>query len=212
MSSPNQAYPVSGVSPLIIGGTGTAIKVFPAVSASLPVNPAQPLPPGQLVGGPAAMLIPANGAYEGQPFCLIMSGTVTVGGTASPTINFVIQNGSSLTGSSNTTMATLTAPFAATISTSYDFNVIVTLQGDSLTGKVVASPSLSAAQINGANQALTLTALTGISFLSAASTGQNPAVHKGNSPGGAALSLVCGVTFGVSDAANSASLMSFFIE
>ena len=52
MSSPNQAYPVSGVSPLIVGGTGTAIKVFPAVSASLPVNPAQPLPPGQLVGGP----------------------------------------------------------------------------------------------------------------------------------------------------------------
>lgn len=206
----NQAYPVSGVSPLIVGGTGTTGKIFPAVAASLPVNAAQPLPPGQIVGGPAAMLIPANGAYEGQPFEVVISGTVTTGTTASPTINFVLQNGSSLTATSNTTMATLTAPFAASISTSYDFNLIVLLQGDSKTGKVVANPSLSACQINGANEALTLTALTGISFLTNASTGQNP-IFNGNSSS-PALSLVCGVTFGVSDAANSASLMSFFID
>lgn len=210
MSSPNMAYPVSGVSPVIVGGTGTATKIFPAAAASLPVNASQPVVPGQLVGGPAAMLIPANGSYEGQPFSLQMSGTVTVGTTASPTINFVIQNGSSLTASSNTTIATLTAAFSATISTSYDFNVILTLQGDSKTGKLVASPALSAAQINGANEALTLTALSGISFLANASTGQNPIFQGNASP--IALSLVCGVTFGVSDAANSASLMSFMIE
>lgn len=206
----NQAYPVSGVSPLIVGGTGTTGKIFPAVAASLPVNAAQPIVPGQIVGGPAAMLIPSNGSYEGQPFEVIISGTVTTGTTTTPTINFILQNGSSLTAGSNTTIATLTAPFSASISTSYDFNLIVLLQGDSKTGKVVANPSLSACQINGANEALTLTALTGINFLTNASTGQNP-IFNGNSSS-PALSLVCGVTFGVSDAANSASLMSFFID
>jgi len=207
---PNRSYPINGVSPLIVGGTGTAIKIFPAVSASLPANPAQPIAPGQLVGGPASLVIPADGSYEGQSFSVVMAGSVTFGATASPTLNLVIQSGSSLTGASNTTIATLTAVFAATISTTINYSVVLRLSGDSGSGRLNASPLLSKAQINGTDEPMTFTALTGISFLKNASTGQNPIFNGNSSPN--AVQLVCGVTFGVSDAANSASLMEFDIQ
>lgn len=206
----NLSYPINGLSPIKVGGTGTTAKIFPAVAASVPVNAAQPVVPGQLVGGPAALLIPANGSYEGQLFSVNISGTIVTGTTISPTINLVIQSGSSLTAASNTTVATFTAAFAAAVSTKYNFSLSLTLSGDSASGLVCASPKLSEAQINGADQALTLTNLTGVSFLSGAATGQNPIFNGNSAP--VAISLVCGVTFGVSDAANSASLMAFNIE
>lgn len=192
---PNLAVPVSGVSPVIVGGLGTTSKIFPsAASASV-----------------ASLLqLPANGQYEGQPFGITIAGTVVTGTTASPTLNFVLQSGTSLTAASNTTFATLSAAFTAAISTKYNFCFSVYLVADSASGKLQGVPNFSACSINGANQAITITALTGLNFLAGAATGPNPIFNR--NAGNAALNVVAGVTFGVSDSANSASLMAFYID
>lgn len=196
---PNLAIPVSGVSPVTVGGLGTTAKIFPA-----PANA------GSSLTSAAILSIPANGQYEGQPFGVTIAGTVVTGTTTTPTLNFVLQSGTSLTAASNTTVATLTAAFAAAISTKYNFCFSVLFVADSASGKLQGVPNLSACSINGANQAITITALSGINFLSGAATGANPIFNR--NVGNVGLNLVAGVTFGVSDAANSSSLMAFYID
>lgn len=205
----NLSYPINGLSPLIVGGTGTSIKIFPAVAASLPVNSAQPSVPGQLVGGPAALLIPANGSYEGQAFEVQASGSITCGASTSPTVNFGLYNGTSLTvGSDGTALVTLTSAIAASASHTLPFEVRIRLQGDSVSG-IVQVGTVEAYMNSVTMGATTNTKLTGISFLSGASTGQNPIFNGNAAP--AALSLIFGIGFTLSDAGNSASLMQYAI-
>lgn len=214
---PNMSYPISGVSPIKVGGTGTAVKVFPAVAASLPSNPAQPIAPGQQVGGPAALLLPSNGSFEGQPFRVVMAGTVAFGATASPAIDLQIYVGSSLTATSDTLLVSLNAPPTLTASTVYSFTVALALQGDTFgdgSANLVPIPDLSAAQINGTAYVLSYTPILyttnkSFSFMQAASTGQNP-IFNGNA--GSGVSIVCAVAFGQSDAANLATLKAFYID
>lgn len=191
---------VSGLLPANIGGTGTVAKIFPALSKQVPNAGASSLP--------LTLLIPPNGAFEGEEFTVQASGNVTFGSTASPTINFLLQNGSSLTAASNTTIVTLAAAKAGTTSSTFPFSVRIRLQGDSKSG-IVQVTYVEAFMDNATLGTTTNTALTGINFLSGASTGQNP-VNDGNTLP-VALSLVFGLTFGVSDAANAANLMQFSI-
>lgn len=192
---------VSGLSPSTVGGLGTTAKIFPALGKQQPAG---------TVSLPLTILVPNNGAFEGQQFDVGASGNLTLGSTSSPTINFLLQNGSSLTYSSNTTICTLASALTGlTVSDSYPFSFKATLQGDSLSG--IVQVVYASMFIDGATAGtITSTSLTGISFLTNASTGQNPAL-VGNSPAAQALSLVFGITFGVTDAKNAANLMQFAI-
>ena len=205
----NLSYPVSGVSPITVGGTGTSIKIFPAVPSSLPVNAGQPSAVGQFVNGPAALLIPANGSYEGQAFEVQASGSITFGASTSPTVNFGLFNGTSLTvANDGTAIVTLTSAIAGSASHTLPFEVRIRLQGDSVSG-IVQIGTVEAYMNSVTMGSTTNTKLTGISFLSGASTGQNPIFNGNSAP--AALSLIFGIGFTLSDAGNSASLMQYAI-
>lgn len=176
MSQTIQSAGINYASPSTVGGTGTTAKIFPSLLNSL---------------SPATLALVQ--AQNGQQVTVKASGTLFVHGT-SPTINFLLQNGTSLTAGSNTTFATLTSVASLTTATQYPFAVKVTLQGDSVSGIV----QVVDAEIvcNGVSGAATKTSLTGINFAGP----------------GAAANVVFGVTFGVSDALNTASLLQFNAE
>jgi len=187
---------ISGISPVTVGGTGTTAKIFPSLLSSTAA---------------ASLVIPASGEYEGREIVIRAAGKLYVHGTT-PTINFVLQSGTSLTAASNTTVATLAAAASLTTAHTYPFAFQAVLQGDSTSGIVQVVEADFAC--NGAVQTvegtgITATSLTGINFLAGGPTG---IVLAGNGNGGAAINLVFGLTWAVSDAANTASLDQFFAE
>jgi hypothetical protein len=192
---------VRGFNPSLVGGTLTAIKVFPSLlgpsfndGGGASITPAAGTPPASLV-------IPGSSIYEGKVITVTAAGTVFIHG-ASQTLNLTLQNGLSLTASSNTTIATgASALSTLTTAAQYPFAFQVKMQGDSQSGIV---------QLWGATcfvdgttlGTITLTSLTGVSFVNGTS-GKTTL---------SALNLVFGLTFGVSDALNEGQLMQFTAE
>lgn len=164
---------VSYASPSKVGGTGTTEKVFPSLLSALV---------------PASLAIPQSA--NGQILTVKAAGTLFVHGTT-PTVNVVLQSGSSLTGASNTTVSTGTSAQALATGANYPWAFEADIQGDQASGVVqVVNAKLV---VNGTSVSLTNTSLTGIAY-------------NGT---GAAYNLVIGVTFGVSDALNTAALQQF---
>lgn len=184
MSNPFATAGVNYANPVIAGGTGTLAKIFPA--PSLNFNVASTVP--------AALLIQAQ--QQGQIVSVKAAGNVFLHG-ASPTVNFEIQNGTSLTAASNSTIATMNAAQSLTTGATYPFAITLDLQGDQTSGIVqVVNASIVCDGVSGT---VTKSTLTGINW-----TGANQFYSNG-----APLSLVVGVTFAVSDALNTASLFQF---
>lgn len=175
-----------------VGGTGStsAAKVFPlynnsAVAAILPV--------------------PGSGRLEGQQFIVRAGGNLYVHGT-SPTINFLLQSGNSLTSGNNTTIATLASAQNLAAGAAYPWALEVRLQGDSTSGIVqVCSASFVC---NGVSGTVTGTDLTGINLASQVAL-TNGLPTTSDEP---AIQLVAGIIFGVSEAANYANLNQFILE
>ena len=177
--------------PSLVGGTGTTAKIFPSLLGPGFGNGGNPLsgpptstalvPPTAAVGTPPALVtLRGTGEYEQQAMAFAASGYVFMHGT-SPTINFVMQQGTSLTAASNTTVATLASAQTLTTAAYYPWSFSVKGQGDSVSG--VFQLFSATWSCNGvASGTVTLTDLTGINL-----TTTN-------------LSFVFGVTFGVSDA------------
>lgn len=176
MSYPITSAGVSYASPSTVGGTLTLAKIFPSLLNNL---------------APASLAVPVSA--NGQIITVRASGNLFVHGT-SPTVNLVLQNGSSLTAASNTTVSTGTSAQALTTGATYPFAAVIDLQGDQTSGIVQVVNAKFV--VDGISVALTNTSLTGVSF-------------NGSS---AALNLVVGITFGVSDALNTASLQEFVLE
>jgi len=190
---------VSPYTPSIVGGTGTTAKVFPSLlgpgfgNGGNPLSSApsstKPSVPTVASLTPAALVtIPGTGQYEQQRINVNASGFVFVHGT-SPTLNFVFQQGSSLTASSNTTMATLASAQSLTTNASYPFSFMASLQADSVSGVMQIFNAVFAC--NGVSGTITLTDLTGVNLTTTNYT------------------FVFGVTFGVSDSANVGVLSQF---
>jgi hypothetical protein len=183
---------VSGYSPALVGGTGTTFKIFPSLLGPGFNNGGASLSP--TTGTPAAILnVPGAGVYEGRQFEVNASGYIYAHGT-SPTINFGLYNGTSLTvGSDGTAISTLASAQSLTTAATYPFAYNAILQGDSVSGVVQVVNAKFVCNGVGAIASLTNTALTGVNFLT-------------SSP---ALNLVFGIEFTVSDALNKAALMEF---
>jgi hypothetical protein len=182
---------VGPYTPSLIGGTGTTAKIFPNLLAN-----ATGLPAGFGVGSPAAsapyapavVTIPGTGQFEQQKISLVAGGYLYVHGTT-PTVNFVVQNGTSLTATSNTTVATLTSVQTLTTANFYPWSVTLSLQGDANSGVLQVFSATIAC--NGVSGTATLTDLTGVNLTTTA------------------LNFVVGITFGVSDALNVGALSQF---
>ena len=192
---------ITAYAPSIVGGTGTTCKIFPSNLGPGFGNGGNPLSlapsstlgiaPTYASGTPAAqVLIRGTGEYEQMPIVCNASGYVYVHG-ASPTINFLLQKGTSLTynAAGQTTVATLASAQSLTTANTYPWALSVSMQGDSVSGVLQLYSATFAC--NGVSGTVTLTDLTGINLTT---TG---------------LPFVIGITFGVSDAANVAALSYF---
>jgi hypothetical protein len=175
---------VNYANPSTIGGTGSGVKIFPA-----------------LILTTTAAILQILEQQQGQIVTLNAAGNVHLHGT-SPTLIPTLQSGSSLTSTNNTTVSALTSAqlFASTGAT-YPWALTVKLQGDNASGVVqVISASWSC---NGTTStSFTNTSLTGVTFsgTSAGDGFSNP--EKG-------VTLCLGLNFGVSDSANAANLYQF---
>lgn len=170
-----------------VGGVNTTIKYF--AQPTLPLN---------------AFVLPIPGEFilEGQQFVVRAGGWVYVAGS-SPTVALTLGVGGPLLTSSATTVGVLSAASLVT-SNYYPFAITATFQGDSNSGIVQGSFNTT---LNGVFTASAATTnLTGIKF----GTAFNPA-NPGASVS-APFSLIVGVTFGVSNAANLAQLDQFSLE
>jgi len=192
MSEPFSVAPGIGpYTPVSVGGTGTVTKIFPnalAIISGIPTifgtgSPAAPAPIA-----PSAVQIRGTGEYEQQAIAVVASGYLFVHGTT-PTINFVFQQGQSLTAASNTTMATLTAVQTLTTNANYPWAFSARLQADSISGVMQIYSGVFVC--NGVSGAMTLTDITGVNLTT---TNYN---------------FVCGFTFAVTDALNKAVLSQF---
>ncbi len=186
MSNPFANAGVNYANAVKVGGSGTGIQIFPAPVTNY--NVASTVP--------AAVLLQAQ--QQGQIVSVKAAGSIlTYGGT----VNFVIQNGTSLTASSNTTILTLTS--AQTLAagsppgTAYPFAIELDLQGDEASGIVqVVSGRIVCDGVSGT---VTTTSLTGVNWSGANQFYSNAAP----------VSLVAGVQFNTGNASNAASLFQF---
>jgi hypothetical protein len=199
MSEPFSAAPgVSAFTPSLIGGTGTTTKIFPSLLGSgfgtganaLTSQASKTLPtvPTPVGAAAASVLIRGTGEYEQQVISITAGGFVFVHGTT-PTVNFVLQQGTSLTAASNTTVATLASVQTLTTNATYPWALKLSAQADAISG--IMQFFAATISCNGVSGTVTLTDLTGVNLTT---TG---------------LSFVLGVTFGVSDGANVAGLSCF---
>lgn len=200
MSEPfSVAGGVSPFTPSYVGGTGTVAKIFPSLlgpgfgnggnALSAAPGSAWPTIPTAASATPAAsVLLSGIGQYEQQPIAVNASGVLFVHG-ASPTINFAFQQGTSLTATSNTTMAVLASAQSLTTAASYPWAFNCRLQADAISGVMQIYSGVFVC--NGVSGSLTLTDLTGVNLTT---TG---------------YSFVIGITFGVSDSLNKAALSCF---
>jgi hypothetical protein len=187
MANPFASAGVNYANPSTIGGTGSGVKIFPA-----------------LISTTTAAILQLLEQQQGQIVTLNAAGNLHLHGT-SPTIAPTLLKGNSLTYSSGNVISVLSSAqlFASTGAT-YPWALQIKLQGDTASG-VVQVVSTTFACNGTASSSFTNTSLTGVSFggTSAGDGFLNPEV-------GVTLSL--GLNFGVSDAANAASLYQFELE
>ena len=185
----------NGVS--LVGGLGTTSKIFSSLlgpgfgngGGNFGYQTAPVTVPAPATGTPAgSVIIPGNGVYEQQQIDLRASGFVFIHGT-SPTINFLLQKGTSLTYSSNTTVATLASAQSLTTANYYPWYLTVKMQSDALSG--VMQFQNATFSCNGTSGTVTLTDLTGINL-----TTTN-------------VNFVLGIVFGVTDALNVGGCAQF---
>lgn len=189
-----------------VGGTGTTVKYFPRpLGPSIGVAPSTP----SVTSAVGALLLPAANVFNGQQFNVLASGTFgSDSGDPSATVTVTL---SAVTGS---VLAPVYTPIATTIGIvpffpSEPWALDVSLVGSSqpagvnsgangiLIGNYQASARLSVTA-----PTILTTIVSGLDF----SKG-NPLLAQG-----AVLGFVVGVTFGTSDATNTASLNEFTIE
>jgi hypothetical protein len=208
-----------------IGGTGTSNKKFQSnvlqgsgpnigkvysfygtvTDLLLPIPPSNPTPPG-------------NG-INGARFGLVASGSVYVHGT-SPTLNFSLIGNLGNTPQTDVVMATATSAISLTTATSYDWTCVFDLIGSQAPGTAGQAGGSGALTIAGATffisspsqtvySSMTLAQLTGVNFLGnyGGATGGG---YQGSNNLYPTSFFKFGLTFGVSDAANLASLYEFY--
>jgi hypothetical protein len=202
-------FMVNGSNPSKVGGTGSTVKYFPrplpgfagAASAgpggSLPTTPSSTSAVG-------ALFLPAQNVYNGQQLSVLATGSFgsdTGDPSGTVTVKLYCVTGS-LTSPTYTAIASTTG-FTPTYAAAESWALTANLYGDSNSGTLGGEYS---AYIQGAlNNSTPKTSdavITGLNF----NTG-NSALQQGTVCG-----FVIGVTFGTSDASNTASLFQFTIE
>ena len=185
-----------------MGGTGTAVKYFPRpLGPSIGVAPTTP----SSTNAAGALFLPAQNVYNGQQTNLLVSGSFG-SDTGDPSGIVTIQL-FAVTGSLAAPVYTALASTGAvtpTFGAAYPWYLDVILEGDTNSGILQGTYTAVVRNVivNSAQPKALDNTISGLNF----NTG-NPALAQG-----AVLGFVVGVTFGTSDATNTASLFQFTIE
>jgi len=194
-------FQVSGAFPSKVGGTGTTVKYFPRpIGPSIGVAPSTP----SSTSAVGALFLPAQNTLNGQQISVLATGSFgsdTGDPSGTVTVKLYAVTGT-LVAPIYTALASTTA-FAPTFNAAESWALAGNFYGDTNSGVFGGEYS---AYIQGAlNNTTPKTSdniISGLNF----NTG-NPALSQG-----AVLGLVVGVTFGTSDASNTASMFQFTIE
>ena len=201
MSSPLDFFGVNGLNPVKVGGSGATVKYFPRLLGSsigaVPVTPSSTSAVGSL-------FVPAGGVYNSQQLEVLATGTFgNDTGDPSGTVNIKLYVVTGTTAAPiYTAVASTGALTPSAIGLVNSWALDVKLFGADAGG--ILGGGYSAYQ-NGAlansTPKSTDTTVSGISF------------NAGNSGlgQGAAFGLVVGVTFGTTDASNTASMFQFSV-
>jgi hypothetical protein len=183
-------FQVNGLFPSTVGGTGTTVKYFPRLlGTSIGVESTAP----SATSAAGQLVVPGNGVLNGQNFDVQVGGEITSGvSDSSVTVQVALYANTGTVSSPSYTMIATTGNVVAPLeSTSYNFNMKVSLFGTTASGVVRGTQYSILGTTQNALAALTNN-LSGINFSNAAPFG-----------------LVVGVTFNSSDAGNSAALYQF---
>jgi hypothetical protein len=215
----NYDFSVSGLFPSKLGGTGTSIKYFPRLlGPSIGASPATP----SATNATGALFMPPASVLNGQMFNVIAVGefgndTGDPSGTVTVRLQIVTPNastGSYVVSPVYTTICSTGAVVPSPFGIVNTWAIKASLYGSSLSG--IVGGSYFAYQ-NGALVASTPkstdTTVSGINFAGGAVPASLAAATGGPGTVGAQapFGLVVGVTFGTSDASNTASLYEFAI-
>ena len=198
------SFQVSGSNPSKVGGTGTTVKYFPRpLGPSIGVAPATP----SSTSAVGALLLPAQNVFNGQSFTINVAGSVGAeSGDPSGTVHVDLY---AVTGSVSSPTYTALGGTATLTPTRLQesFSLEFKLSGDTVSGFLTGQYSgiFNGAYSNTAgttNWVILANNISGLDF------------NVGNSAlaQGAVLGFVVGVTFGTSDATNTASLYQFGIK
>ena len=195
-------FQVSGAFASKVGGTGITVKYFPRpLGASIGVAPSTP----SSVNASGALLLPAANVFNGQQFNILASGSFgsdsgDPSGTVTVQLYAVTGSLASPTYTSIATTGAITPSFP-----SEPWGLSVNLLGSSnngANGLLLGSYEVFLRASITAPTTITNGPISGLDFNAA-----NPKLAQG-----AVLGFVVGVTFGTSDATNTASLTEFTIE
>lgn len=205
-------FGVNGQFPVKVGGLGTTVKYFPRLygSSANPILGQTPATPSS--SSPTGMLaLPPQNVFNAQQFDVLATGTFgSDTGDPSGTVLIALY---CVTGTASapvyTELATTTA-FVPLLGAPYSWAINAALYGDSKSGVLGGSYT---AYINGAlnntTPKTTDNIVSGLDFLNGNSAlGGNISISAGNPVCG----FVVGVTFGTSNATNTASMYQFTIE
>lgn len=196
-------FQVSGAFPSKVGGTLTSVKYFPRpLGPSIGVAPSTP----SSTSAVGALFLPAGNVFNGQQFNVLAAGTY--GSDSGDPSSTVTVNLYAVTGSLTAPTYTSIAATAAAVSfyPVEPWALDVQLIGASNNGAngllIGGYTSYNRIGLNSTPAVITGNAVAGLDF-----NAGNPALKQG-----AVLGFVVGVTFGTSDASNTASLTQFTIE
>lgn len=212
MAQPITNLLINGLNPVTIGGTGTAVKVFPYV-------------PGASIGAVSAkngvLFVPGNGEANAQRLSIRATGNVTVSGDlTSPAITIglypVTFSGAlgNLTGVVGTTALASAAFTAANDANSISpWAISVDLEADGIAAQLPNSPVPP--QVGGSGLGQVLSAAIVMDGVNGTISPAAPSLFTGAA--GAALNmnapipfgLAVGITFSISSSGNSASMFQF---
>lgn len=191
------AYLVNGANPVVVGGTGTAIKYFPSVPGpSIGVNRTTPSSTSSL----GQLKAPGQNRLNGQKFTVDVVGYVTADSAiACPNVTIALyaQTNQQTDGHNPTyTAIATTGAIAAGSLSSEPFSISFEGNGDSVSGMLQGlQTDIYAGVLRNTSPKAAENLLSNINF-------------GANVPFG----LVVGVTFSVSGANNSASLTQFSLS
>lgn len=205
-------FGVNGQFPSKVGGLGTSVKYFPRLygSSANPILGQTPATPSS--SSSAGMLsLPPQNVFNGQQFDVLATGSFgSDTGDPSGTVTIKLYAVTGTASAPTYTALASTTAFVPLLGAPYSWAINAALYGDSKSGVLGGSYS---AYINGAlNNTTPKTSdavISGLDFLNGnAALGGNISISAGNPVCG----FVVGVTFGTSDATNTASMTEFTIE